>query len=118
MLQTRNDPSAWDVMRFGWVGDYNDAYTFLEIFQSTHGQNFPRFSDPAYDALLAAIAAEADLSRRSELMRQAEERLLDAYPIIPIYFYANKHIVKPYVKGFRANIMDHNHSRHLRIERN
>jgi oligopeptide transport system substrate-binding protein len=118
MLQTRNDLSAWDVMRFGWIGDYNDAYTFLEIFQSTHGQNFPRFSDPAYDGLLAAIAAEADLSRRSELMRQAEERLLDAYPIIPIYFYANKHIVKPYVKGFRANIMDHNHSRHLRIERN
>jgi oligopeptide transport system substrate-binding protein len=118
MLQTRKDPSAWDVMRFGWVGDYNDAFTFLEIFHSAHGQNFPGYADAEYDALLESIANETDLERRRALMQRAERRLMDAYPVALLYFYANKHLVKPYVKGFQANIMDHNYSRHLRIERN
>jgi oligopeptide transport system substrate-binding protein len=118
MLQTRQDPSAWDVMRIGWTGDYNDAFTFLEIFHSSHGQNFPGYADPEYDALLEAIANETDLERRRVLMHEAERRVMEAYPVVLIYFYANKHLVKPYVKGFQANIMDHNHSRYLRIERN
>jgi len=118
MLQTRQDTSAWQVMRYGWIGDYNDAFTFLEIFQSTHGQNFTGFADSRYDELLAAAARQPDLERRTELMRLAEQRVLDAYPIVPVYFYTNKHLVKPYVRGFRANIMDHNYSRHFRIERN
>jgi oligopeptide transport system substrate-binding protein len=118
MLQTRLDPTAWEIMRFGWIGDYNDAFTFLEIFQSSSGQNFPSYSDPDYDALIAAIAREPDSGRRRTLMEQAERTVLDAYPIIPMYFYTNKHLVKPYVHGFRANIMDHNYSRHLRVERN
>jgi len=118
MLQTRHDPTAWDVMRFGWIGDYNDAFTFLEIFESSHGQNFSGYSDSQYDALLDEIAKETDMSHRRALMRQAEQRLLDGYPILPMYFYTNKHLVKPHVRGFRANIMDHNYSRHFRIERN
>jgi oligopeptide transport system substrate-binding protein len=118
MLQTRQDTSAWQVMRYGWIGDYNDAYSFLEIFQSTHGQNFTGFADARYDELLAAATRERDLERRAELMRLAEQRVLDAYPILPVYFYTNKHLVKPYVRGFRANIMDHNYSRHFRVERN
>jgi oligopeptide transport system substrate-binding protein len=118
MLQTRQDTSAWQVMRYGWIGDYNDAYSFLEIFQSTHGQNFTGFADARYDGLLAAATRERDLERRAELMRLAEQRVLDAYPILPVYFYTNKHLVKPYVRGFRANIMDHNYSRHFRVERN
>jgi oligopeptide transport system substrate-binding protein len=118
MLQTRLDPSAWEIMRFGWVGDYNDAFTFLENFESSHGQNFTGYSDPEYDKLIAMITREPDLDRRRALMERAERRVLGAYPIIPLYFYANKHLVKPYVHGFRANIMDHNYSRHLRIERN
>ncbi|HSG64324.1 MAG TPA: peptide ABC transporter substrate-binding protein [Gammaproteobacteria bacterium] len=118
MLQTRLDHSAWEVMRLGWVGDYNDAFTFLEIFGSTHGQNFAGFADPEYDTMLTRIAQESDPVARRDLMHSAEKRVLDAYPIMPLYFYTNKHVVKPYVKGFRANIMNHNYSRHLRIERN
>ena len=118
MLQTRLDHSAWEVMRLGWIGDYNNAYTFLEIFESSHGQNFAGYSDPDYDALLTQITRERDPVRRRALMQSAEQRVLDAYPIVPLYFYTNKHLVKPYVEGFRANIMDHNYSRHLRVERN
>jgi oligopeptide transport system substrate-binding protein len=76
------------------------------------------FADTEYDRLTAAAAIELDLDRRRELMLAAEERMLAGYPMIPIYFYVNKHLVKPHVKGFQANIMNRNQSRHLRVERN
>ena len=118
LLQTRLRPSAWQVMRFGWTGDYNDAFTFLEIFESSHGQNFTGFADADYDRLLDRIAAERDTDVRADLMAAAERRVLDAYAVMPLYFYTNKHLVKPYVHGYRANIMNHTYSRHLRVERN
>jgi oligopeptide transport system substrate-binding protein len=118
MLQTRRDPSTWEVMRYGWVGDYNDAFTFLEIFQTGNGQNFTGFSDAEYDGMTEAAAREADAAARRQFMRDAERRLLQGYPVIPIYFYVNKHLVKPHVKGYAPNIMDHDYSRHYRIERN
>ena len=118
LLQTRLTPSVWEIIRFGWFGDYNDAYTFLEIFRSDHGQNFMSFADDEYDRLTTAAATELNSQRRRELMLEAEKRMLTAYPMIPIYFYASRHLVKPYVKGFQPNIMNRTHTRHLRVERN
>lgn len=117
LLQTRLKRPQWDVLRYGWNGDYNDAFTFLEIFQSSHGQNFTGFSDAKFDSLTARAASEADPTARAALMADAEQELLDQYPIIPLYFYVSKHLVKPYVHGYEANIMNHNMSRHYRIER-
>jgi oligopeptide transport system substrate-binding protein len=116
MLQTRQTPSRWDVMRYGWIGDYNDAYTFLEIFESGHGQNFTGFSDKRFDDLSAMASRETDLEARAGIMAEAEARLLDSYAILPIYFYVSKHLVKPYVRGFQPNILDHNLSRHYSLE--
>jgi oligopeptide transport system substrate-binding protein len=118
LLQTRLTPSEWEILRFGWFGDYNDAYSFLEIFRSDHGQNFMNYADEEYDRLTSAAANELDTAVRRNLMLSAEERMLNGYPMIPIYFYVNRHLVKPYVQGYRANIMNRNPSRHLRIVRN
>ena len=117
MLQNRHNPALWDVIRFGWAGDYNDPFTFLEIFHSSHGQNFFGFSSPEYDGLLESAAGEADTRTRSRLLHEAEQRLLEEYPVLPLYFYVSKHLVKPYVAGFEPNIMDRNYTRHYRIER-
>ena len=116
MLQTRKNRANWAVMRFGWVGDFNDAYTFLEIMHSEHGQNTAGYNNPDYDRLTEAASREGDLVRRRQLMESAERIFIQDYPILPLYFYVSKHLVKPYVLGFRPNIMDHNYSRHYRIE--
>ena len=117
MLQERRDPANWDVLRYGWVGDYNDAFTFLEIFQSGHGQNFTGFDSAGFDGLLARASNERDVHARAELLAEAEQTLLDEYPIVPIYFYVSKHLVKPYIEGFQSNILDHNMTRHYRLAR-
>ena len=115
MLQERRDPANWDVLRYGWVGDYNDAFTFLEIFQSEHGQNFTGIDSAELDGLLARASNERDVGRRAGLLAQAERALLEEYAIVPIYFYVSKHLVKPYVEGFQSNILDHNMTRHYRL---
>ncbi len=116
-LQTRKNKDAWDIVRYGWVGDYNDAFTYAEIMHSTHGQNDSGFNNPEYDRLIEAAATEGDLEKRAALLAEAEEVMLNDYPIMPIYFYVTKHLVKPHVKGFKSTILDHNYSRHYRIER-
>lgn len=116
LLQTRKDPPRWDVLRYAWIGDYNDPYTFLEIFTSDSGQNPNGYSNPDYDRLVAAAARERDPARRRELMREAERIVIEDYPMVLQYFTVARHLVKPRVRGFAANIMDHHLSRHYRIE--
>ena len=41
--------------------------------------------------------------------------LLEDLPIIPIYFYVSKHLVKPWVGGWEPNIMDHHYTKDLHI---
>ena len=73
------------------------------------------YSNPRYDALLAAAAREADPQQRMDMLAEAERVMLEDMPIVPLYFYVSKKMVKPWVAGMEANIMDHHHSRHLRI---
>jgi len=115
-LQSRKDKAKWDIVRYGWVGDYNDAFTYAEIMHSTHGQNDSGFANAEYDSLLAQSMMEPDLEKRADILNQSEKIMLNEYPIIPIYFYVNKRLVKPYMTNYRLNIMDHNYTRHFRKE--
>ncbi len=50
------DAGDYDIARGGWIGDYADPNTFLELWISGSGHNRTGWSDDAYDALLAAAA--------------------------------------------------------------
>lgn len=117
MLQDRQNPALWDIMRYGWNGDYADAFTFLEIFQSNHGQNFTGLSNARFDELVTVAAAENDIELRLDTMAEAERELLNSYAVIPLYFYVTKHLVKPWVIGYRPNALDHDRTQYYRIER-
>jgi oligopeptide transport system substrate-binding protein len=106
-LDTRNRKIDTQVFRSGWIGDYDDAFTFAEILRSTSGQNDTGYSNPEYDRLLDAAQQELDLDRRAELLEQAERVMLADMPIIPLYYYVSQHMVKPWVRGFSDNVMDH-----------
>ena len=99
------DPTAWDVVRLSWRGDYDDPYSFLEIFASDSPNNFVGFSDPSYDELLARSHNEQTPAARSVLLQQAEQRLLDAHAIAPIYFYVDRILAKPWIAvGSRVSL--------------
>ncbi len=115
-LANRKTKKHTQVFRSGWIADYNDAFSFAELLHSNHGVNDSGYSNPEYDALLAQSAKEADIEKRRKLLQQAEKILLNDYPVIPIYYYMSKHLVKPYVGGYEDNTMDHHYSKHLYIK--
>ncbi len=112
-LQNRSQKVLTQVFRAGWIGDYADPYSFLQLFRTGHGQNDFGFSDSLYDSLLEQIAAERIPARRRRLMEEAERVLLEQAPIVPIYTYVTKRLVDPHLRGWENNVMDHHHSKHM-----
>ena len=105
-----------EMFRSSWVGDYNDAYTFAQYLKSDFGVNLPHYSNPHYDELLAQAATETDPAKRRVLLEQAEAVMLADHPLLPIYFYVNKHLVKPEVLGWYDNIMNVVYSKDLAVK--
>jgi oligopeptide transport system substrate-binding protein len=115
-LDTRHEKNT-EVFRAGWIGDYYDPYTFLELYLSNSELNDSGYASAAYDGLLRDASAELDSQRRHALMAEAEALLLEDLPIMPIYHYVSPRLVKPWVAGFVPNIMERHYSKHLRILR-
>jgi oligopeptide transport system substrate-binding protein len=114
-LETRNRKEDTQVFRAGWIADYNDAYSFAQLMHSKNEQNDSGYVSAEYDDYLDRAARERDPVARSQLMEAAERVLLEDLPIIPVYFYVSKHLVKPRVAGFTPNIMDHHPTKHLSL---
>ena len=85
-LNTRQQ-GDYEIARHGWVGDYIDPMTFLDLWTTDGGNNDAGFSNARYDELIAAAKVETDSDKRNELLRQAEDILMDEMPILPIYYY-------------------------------
>jgi oligopeptide transport system substrate-binding protein len=115
-LATRDDRSAWQIMRFAWTGDYNDPSTFTDIFRSDSPQNLPGYLNPEYDRLLDEANGHLNLDDRADKMSAAESALLNDYPIAPLYFYVSKHLVSDRVKNFENNILDRHPTQFLRLQ--
>jgi oligopeptide transport system substrate-binding protein len=112
-LDSRELRDEWDVMRFAWVGDYNAPNTFLDIFRSGDEQNLAAYSSTDFDGLMSDAAQQNDPRAAAELQRSAEDVVLNDYPIVPLYFYASKHLVDTSIGGFTDNIVDRHASRFL-----
>ena len=112
-LQTREQKVLTQVFRAGWISDYADPFSFLELFRSGHGRNDYGYSNEHYDSLLDEIAAERIPARRRRLMFEAERVLLADLPFIPLYTYVTKRLVNPRLRGWESNIMDHHYSKNM-----
>ena len=67
--------------------------------------------DAEYDRLLVEGNATTDLEERARILMKAERRMLDQYPVIPLFYYATNRLVRPEVEGYRVNIVDRDPSR-------
>jgi oligopeptide transport system substrate-binding protein len=114
-LQSRKDRNRWDVLRLAWNADYNDASNFLDIFRSGSANNDSGYANSTFDTTLDTASVTSDLSARRVLLQNAEKMLLADYAAIPLYFFVSKHLVKPYVIGFRPNPFDRIRSQSLAI---
>ena len=114
-LQNRKLHEVTQVFRSAWISDYDDATSFLDLQTSTHGRNDSVYRNPAYGALLQQAAAAGDIAARRALLEQAERLLLADLPVLPIYTYVSKHLVKPWVAGWQDNAYDYHYSKDLSV---
>jgi oligopeptide transport system substrate-binding protein len=90
----------------GWIADYPHPQDFLEIlFGSGVENNYGGYSNPDFDALLEAAAAEVDYESSLALYQQAEQIVVDDAACLPISFGVNYVLVKPYVSGYNLNLL-------------
>ena len=93
----------FEMARYAWCADYNEASTFLDLFASYSGHNNGKFLNADYDALMKEAKTMADPNPN---YTKAEEILAAEMPIIPIYHYAKVDMIKPDIKGLPTdNVM-------------
>jgi oligopeptide transport system substrate-binding protein len=99
LLPESPDEEKPNIYRLGWCADYPDANNWLnEVFNSKSGQNYAKFFNEEFDALVEEAAFEPDPARRQELYQQAEEIFINQeVAIAPIYYYTYVRLYKPWV---------------------
>lgn len=114
VLKAAIDAREAALFRGSWIGDYNDAYSFLQVLKGGFGINLPRYANSAYDAALAEASRSTGDVREAHLA-VAERQLLEDVPLIPLYFYVSKHLVSPRVIGWYDNVMNVTYSKDLSL---
>jgi oligopeptide transport system substrate-binding protein len=106
---------AYQILRSSWIADYEDPGSFLDVWRSGGGNNYTGWSNSDYDALLFAAERTPDAVSRQKKLREAESLLLDAVPVIPIYYYTHVFLKQPSVQGWYPNLLDHHPYKYVRL---
>lgn len=121
-LDTRK-AGDYSFARNGWLSDYNDPISFLDMWISESGNNDCQFGKDAhatyaaysyngkdgltwadsYDKLIAEIKASNDPETRFNLMHQAEDMIMSTGAICPIYYYTDQYMCSDSIDGFFAS---------------
>lgn len=114
MLDTMRD-GRFQVVRSSWVADYNEPSTYFNTMRTNDSNNQGKFSDPVFDALQDKAITAGSLEQRNAYYHQAEAILQQQMPLIPMYYYVRSQLVKPYVGGFKTDLMGNFYTRDFYI---
>lgn len=129
-LNTRK-AGDFSVARNGWLADYNDPISFLDMWVTSSGNNDVQFGKgdnatvaaysldltdlgydvkvengtwaETYDVVIGLIKTCTDNAKRYELMHRAEDLLMSTGCIVPLYFYTDLFMLDDSVQGFFSN---------------
>ncbi len=99
--------------REGWLADYDDPINMIEMFASNSGNDDCQLGKTdsaaapdwtAYDELVQNIYHETDYAARTEMLKEAEQMLMDTWAVIPIYYYNDVYMQKTNVDGIYATV--------------
>lgn len=103
-----DDQSAlnYDISRSGWIADYPDPITFLDMWTTENGNNNTGWGNPQFDALIQRAFTSETEEEHLEILVEAEERLMTELPIVPIYWYTRLYLMDPRVKNWQPKALD------------
>ena len=93
----------YTIARAGWIGDYADPNTFLDLWVTDGGNNQTGWSNKRYDELIRLAQSTNDRDKRFQHFKEAESILLDELPVLPIYVYTKTNLVSEKVKMIKAD---------------
>jgi len=98
---------SYSMYRMGWVADFPDADTFINLFVTNGGNNHTMWGNKRYDELIKNGVAEADKEKRKQIYHEALRIINEQdVPIVPIYYYRNQSLVNQRVKNYPQNVMN------------
>jgi oligopeptide transport system substrate-binding protein len=108
----------YQIARAGWIGDYVDPNTFLDLWLPGGGNNQTGWSNKRYDELIGQAACKlAKPDDRMRTLQEAERILLEDLPVLPLFTYVNKGMLSRRVKGWYPNILDQHPLKYINLER-
>lgn len=96
----------YQLARAGWIGDFPDPHTFLDLWATGGGNNRTGYSDPEYDRLLGSALSAPDEAARMEIYQRLDALLARDAPVIPLYFYKRVYLLSPKVRGWEPDVLD------------
>ncbi|MGE5507272.1 MAG: peptide ABC transporter substrate-binding protein [Chitinophagales bacterium] len=103
-LDTR-DSDNFDIARAGWIGDYVHPMTFMDLHVTDGGNNDSKWGSKKYDQLIDLAKNSTDPKVSFKAMHEAEDIMMDEMPVIPLYFYTEIHVFKPWVKNLKVSAL-------------
>ena len=104
------------VYRGSWIADFAAPESFLGILAGDSPVNGTGWADPGYDRLLREAGMQPDREAGLRRLAEAEARALEAAPLMPLYFYVSKKLVKPRVRGVEDNPLNVHPSRFVKLQ--
>jgi oligopeptide transport system substrate-binding protein len=94
--------------RGSWIADYPDAENYLSVFYSRNPAppNYTRYDDPGFDRLYEQALEENNDSARYRLYREMDQRVIDAAPVVPLWYDEVVHLINPRVRNLEANALN------------
>ena len=100
---------------FGWIGDYDDPMTFMDLYLSDSPFNNSFFENEEYDRLIREAQTTSDLDKRMQNMLKAEKILIDQAGTVPVYFQVWAGLQKSYLKGYAPHSFGGNDWKYAKI---
>ena len=107
---------SFQIARHGWIGDYADPMTFIDMFDSSGGNNDAHYKNPQYDNLVRLAKSTPNQEIRMKAMHEAEKMLMEDAVIAPVYFYTRIVMAKPNVKGYQRSVLGHVYFKEAYVE--
>jgi len=107
----------YDFAASGWIGDYLDPLTFLEMWMPGNGNNNTGWDHKEFAELIQASFKETDADARFRILEKAEKILVDEVPALPLAWYSRNYLLDPRVKGWNPLLLDNHPYQKVRFER-
>lgn len=115
VLLKKHEAKEFSVSRGAWIADFVDPMTFLELWEGSNANNHTNWDNARFNQLISDSRREPDATKRLAMLAAAEQLFLEELPAMPIYFYVNTDLVKPWVSGYVPHLQDNNLSRYFRV---